>query len=199
MALAGEFRSRGEAGCETRGGGWASPYFAPPASIAVPGAATINRPSRVTVNSPDSPGRESTAKQRHGAGAGEIDAAPLKAGAQRARAFAHPAQNLLEPARITNPAGAKNGGIGDACGIGGHQFASLHAFDIDEAQAVAGMNRYGNGAGAGDPIALLARSERASAGTQDDRRPGRPRRDQLVAQNLQRGVPSFGQRSSDAS
>ena len=40
-----------------------------PASIGSPGAATINRPSRETVNSPASPGRELTAEQRDGAGA----------------------------------------------------------------------------------------------------------------------------------
>ena len=135
--------------------------------MAAPGAATINRPSRVTVNSADSPGPELAAEQRHGAGAGEIDAAPLKPGAHRPRAFARPAQDLLEPARIAAPAGAEDGGIDDAGGIGGHQLASLHAFDIDEAQAVAGMNRHGNGAAAGHPIALLAWSERAHARPQN--------------------------------
>ena len=51
--------------------------------------------------------------------------------------------------------------------IGGHQLASLHAFDIDEAQAVAGMNRHGNGTAARHPIALLAWSERAHARPQN--------------------------------
>ena len=58
-----------------------------PASIGVPGAATINRPSRVTVNSPTSSWPRVAAEQRDGAGAGEIDAAPLKAGAQRSARF----------------------------------------------------------------------------------------------------------------
>ena len=51
--------------------------------------------------------------------------------------------------------------------IGGHQLASLHAFGIDEAQAVAGVNRHGNGTAAGHPIALLAWSERAHARPQN--------------------------------
>ena len=75
--------------------------------------------------------------------------------------------------------------------IGGHQLASLHAFDIDEAQAVAGVNRHGNGAAAGHRIALLAWSERAHARPQNGRRLRRSWPDTLVAGKNQLGAPSL--------
>ena len=60
------------------------------------------------------PGAGVAAEQRDGAGAGKIDAAPLKSGAHGTRAFAVSAQDLLEPARIAIAARAENGGIDNA-------------------------------------------------------------------------------------
>ena len=54
------------------------------------------------------------AEQRDGAGAGEIDAAPLEPGADGTRAIAICAQNLLQAARIAIAAGAQNGRIDGA-------------------------------------------------------------------------------------
>jgi hypothetical protein len=70
---------------------------------------------------------------------------------------------LLETARVGITAGAENGKIDDSCGIGGDQLAALHAFHIDEAQAVAGMDLDGDSAPSGHGVALLAGSERAQA------------------------------------
>ena len=97
------------------------------------------------------------AEQRNGAGAGKIDAAPLKPGADGTRAFAIRTQNLLQAARIAVAAGAQNGRIDGAGGISRDQLAALHAFHVDDPHMVAGVDRHRDGASAGHRVALFAR------------------------------------------
>ena len=94
-----------------------------------------------------------------------------------------PAQNLLQPARIAVAAGAENGGIDGAGSISRHQLAALHAFHVDDAHMVAGVDRHGDGAPARHGVSLFARRE--GAGPHDDRGPRRPWPDSLVAGQIQ--------------
>ena len=112
----------------------------------------------------------------------EIDAAPLEPGADGMRALSLvSAQNLLEPARIAVSASAQDGRIDYAGGIGGYQLATLHAFNIDEPQAVAGVDWYGDSPTAGHSVALFAGSEREDAWPLDGGRLRRSWPDSLVA------------------
>ena len=112
---------------------------------------------------------------------GKIDAAPLKPGVDRPRAFAIPTQNLLEPARIAVAACTEDGRVAGAGRIDGDKLATLHALDIDEAQMVAGVDWHGDGATAGHGVALFAGSEREDAGPLDGRRPWRSWPEDMVA------------------
>ena len=140
-----------------------------------------------------------SAEQGNGARLGEIDAAPLEPGADRTRAFACPAQNLLQPARIAAAACTENGRVAGAGGIDSHKLTALHAFDIDEAQAVTGVDRHGDGPAARHGVALLAGSEREDTRPLDGRRPRRSRPDTLVAGKNQHFAPLFRSRVSQAS
>ena len=51
----------------------------------------------------------------------------------------------------------------DAGGIDGNDFASLHAFQVDEPKLVAGTNRNRDDAAAGHGVALLARRKGSRA------------------------------------
>ena len=133
----------------------------------------------MTVNSALSPGTGVAAEQRNGARARRDRRRAAQARrARNARFRSCSAQNLLEPARIAIAAGAENGGIENAGGIGRHQLAALHALHVDNAHTVAGVNRNGDGAPARHGVALFTRRERA--GPHDDRGPRRPWPDGLV-------------------
>ena len=84
-------------------------------------------------------------------------------------------------ARIAVAACAKDRGIDGAGRVCRHQFARLHAFDVDQAQAIARMDRNGDRSSARHRIPLLAGSEREDARLLDGRRFRRSRPEALVA------------------
>ena len=92
-----------------------------------------------------------------------------KSGPDGARAFAGSAQDLLEAARLTIASDTENGRVDTAGQVGGHDFASLQALDVDQLHAIAGMDRDGDCPSPRHRIALFAGSEREQAGSPDGR------------------------------
>ena len=190
---------RAHARCAGCAGGSASPYPARRPPSATPGAATINSPSRDTVNSPVSPARDSPPNSVMArALARSMPRRSSPARTERALSLV-PLRICFSPARIAVAACTENGGIDGAGGIRSHKLAALHAFDIDEPQAVTGVDRHGDGASARHGVALLAGSEREDARPLDGRRPRRTWPDTLVAGKNQHFAPLFRSRVSQAS
>ena len=102
------------------------------------------------------------------AGAGEIDAAPLKSGTNGASALAVSAKDLLETAGLTVAAHTQNGWVDHARRVGAHDFARLQALNIDKLHTVAGMNRDGDRPSPRHSVTLFAGSEREQPGSPDD-------------------------------
>ena len=92
-----------------------------------------------------------------------------------------PLRICLSPLASLSPRDAQDGRIDGAAGIDGDQLATLHAFNIDEPQTVAGVDRHGDSPAAGHGVALFAGSEREDAGPLDGRRPRRSWPETLVA------------------
>ena len=102
-----------------------------------------------------------------GAGAGKIDAAPLKSGPDGASAFAVSAQDMLEAARLTIASDTENAWVDTAGQVGGHDFARLQALNVDQLHTVAGMDRDGDRPSPRHSVALFAGGEREQAGSPD--------------------------------
>ena len=105
-----------------------------------------------------------------------------------------PLRICLSPLASLSSASAQDGRIDYAGGIGGYQLATLHAFNINEPQPVAGVDWYGDSPTAGHSVALFAGSERKDAWPLDGRRPRRSWPDSLVAGKNQRSAPLLGWR-----